>query len=137
MASPSAPLHRLSIAFLLLLTATLVGACHKESATCQALDKLNSSVQALRNVNVVQDGASALQKQVDAVVSDAQALKTAAGSEFGGQGTAFLSSLQDLKDEVQLAIQTPSTANLAAAAGGVSVSVTDYNTLKSALPDCS
>ena len=136
MESRSASLHRLSITFVLILTATLAGACHKESPTCQALDTLKGSVQGLRDVNVVQDGVPALQKQLDTVDTDAQALKSAAGAEFGTEGTAFLTSLQDLKDAVQLAIQSPSTSNVAAAAGGVSVSLTDFSSLQTALPDC-
>jgi hypothetical protein len=89
----------------LVLTSALVagfaGCSSDKSQACKDSTNLKSSVQDLRDVNVVQDGPSALTSAFNQVQTDFQALQSTAKDEFGPDVTAVSNALSALQAAVQ------------------------------------
>jgi hypothetical protein len=81
--------------------AALLAACGGDdddsSSLCNDVDALKSSVQELRDVNVVQNGTSELSSALDKVKSDAQALADSAKQDFGPDVDALQQALSTLE----------------------------------------
>jgi len=93
-----------SVAALVVTTAVVagVGGCSSDKTqTCKDTTNLKSSVQALRDVNVVKDGPSALTGAIAQVNTDFQALQATVKDEFGTEVTAVSNSIAALKTAVQ------------------------------------
>jgi hypothetical protein len=89
------------VAFVL-CAAIALGACSGDddestspttSALCKNVDALKSSVQELKNVDIVQNGVSSLRSALDDVQSDATALADAAKDDFKPQVDALQQAL--------------------------------------------
>ena len=93
-----------SVVTLVLTSALVAGfaSCSSDkSQACQDSTNLKSSIQDLRDVNVVKDGPSALTGAIAQVNTDFQALQATAKDEFGSEVTAVSNSLSALKSAVQ------------------------------------
>jgi hypothetical protein len=125
-------------ALVLIVVAISAGlsACSKPSPTCEALGDLQSSVQALRDVNVVTDGIPALQSAVKTVQTDLATLKSATGTQVGAQLTAMEAAATAMVAAAQQAVDSPGATTIAAVVASVSATVTAADALKAALPDC-
>jgi hypothetical protein len=67
---------------------------------CNQRDELESSVKDLRNVDIVKNGTSALQNQLDTVKDNLDKFKSTAKGEFKSEIDNFQSSLDDLRSAV-------------------------------------
>jgi gas vesicle protein len=88
----------------LLGTTAFLSACsdnNHTSSLCSDVDALKSSTQDLKNVDVVQNGTSALQSALDQVKSDASKLADSAKTEFKPQVDALTSALSSLGTAVK------------------------------------
>jgi gas vesicle protein len=88
----------------LLSVSVVLGACsdsNDKSSLCSDVDALKSSTQQLKDVNVVQQGTSALRSALDQVKSDATALADSAKDEFKPQVEALTSALSALGTAVK------------------------------------
>ena len=112
----------------LLLVST---ACSDDvSPVCEAREQLQSSVEELRNVNVLDDGLDALRTDLDAVGDDLATFRTEAGDELEPEIDAVRASIDQLRETVDTG---GSPADVAASLGaGVSELVTNWNALADA-----
>ncbi len=83
------------------LLAAFLGACSKQSDLCQSIDELQSRLQAVTQVNLVQDGVDALKQSVDAVTQQVDVVKQEASETFGSDITAIESAIGDLQAVVK------------------------------------
>jgi hypothetical protein len=93
-----------AVAGALVCATAFLGACsdsNDKSSLCSDVDALKSSTQELKNVDVVQNGTSALQSAYDKVKSDASALADSAKEEFKPQVDALTSALSSLGTAVK------------------------------------
>jgi hypothetical protein len=67
---------------------------------CRQRDELEDSIKDLRNVDVVKNGTSALQEQLDTVKDNLEAFKSTAKDDFRTEIDDFQSSLDDLRSAV-------------------------------------
>lgn len=107
------PPHRARRAGALLLATAVVStvaACGGSSkpAYCQDRDNLKSSIAGLKDVDVRQNGTSALKDQLKQVQSDANALVKSAQNEFGPDAAALKSAVGVLNTTVRQAAAAPS-----------------------------
>jgi len=113
----------------------LVGAaCGDDvSSACEAQETLQSSVDDLRNIDVVDDGLDALRTDVDAVADNLSTFRDEAGAELEPDVDAVRSAL----DEVRSTLESGGTpAELASSlATGVSDLVAAWDQLKGAAQD--
>ena len=104
-----------------------------ESSFCDDQADLQSSFQDLRDVNVADDGITALDEAIDAVVADAEALR-ASVPDLEPEIDAFTSSVQDLQTSVASA---PNPAEQATAAvDGLSTVSIAWDALEQAGAEC-
>jgi outer membrane murein-binding lipoprotein Lpp len=84
-----------------LLAALLLAgaACGDEDASsaCEARDELESSVEDLRDIDVLDDGLDALRADVDAVGDDLATFRAEAGDELGPQIDAVRGSIDQIR----------------------------------------
>jgi hypothetical protein len=83
-----------------------------QSKTCAQADKVRSSIENVRNVNLSENGMVALQTALAQVGTELQLLKTELGSAAQAQVTAVQSSLDQFRTTVNTAKADPTTANL-------------------------
>jgi len=121
---------------LVIVATTGMSSCSKSSPTCDALSTLQSSVQALRDVNVADDGVPALQSAMTTVQTNLDALKSAADTQAGAQLTAMVAATTATVAAVQQAVDSPDTTTIAAAGVAVAATVAAADALQAALPDC-
>jgi hypothetical protein len=81
-------------------------------STCTSLQKLQSSVDALKNVNIAQQGTDGVKAALDNVQQAAKDAKTAASDQFGSDLDALESAIQKFGDDLS--------------SGRGSESITDY-----------
>ena len=89
---------------LIVCAAVALGACGDDddsSSLCNDVDSLESSVQALGDVDVVQNGTSELRSALDDVQSDADALAESAKKDFGPEVDALQQALSTLGTALQ------------------------------------
>jgi hypothetical protein len=122
-----------ALAVLLIVAASAAGftACSKSSkpAICKDRDNLQSSIQDLRNVNVRQDGVTALTDAFDKVKSNAQTLADAAKSLYGPQVDTVKADITALEQAVNTAKSNKTIDTVSAVLTAVSTLVTDSKTL--------
>ena len=94
----------------------VLGACSSESALCQSIGDLESNVQALRDVNVVDDGIDALTTQVDAVSTSFDEVKQEAGDTFSSDVDAVETAVSGVEGIIQQVQAGTSIADLLAPA---------------------
>lgn len=121
---------------LVLAVALVTGACSSKPQVCSDLDQLQSSVQAVKDVNVESGSLSDLQTKVATVQSDFANVKQSADEAVGTEVSAMDASLQSLKQATDAAIASPDAASISAVVAAVGATQTAYNTLKAAVPDC-
>jgi outer membrane murein-binding lipoprotein Lpp len=100
-----------------------------ESSFCNDREDLQSSMQELRDVNVVDDGIDDLDTALDAVLTDVDTLKASAAT-LAPQVDALESSLQGLQTAVDSA--TTPAEKATAAVDGLSNVSTSWNALEDA-----
>jgi uncharacterized lipoprotein YehR (DUF1307 family) len=124
------------LAVALVLVAVLAG-CGSSSnnskpAYCTNVDNLKSSVKALPNTDVVQNGVSSLKTAVTKVETNAEAVVNSAKSDFPNETSALKSSVTTLTTTVKGAVESPSASSLAQIPGQVSAVVTAAKNLENA-----
>ncbi len=77
------------------------GDTDEQASTCDALQDLSSEVTGLANVDLVGEGTSALDEQVDAIETSWDKARTAADGQFSSQFSALESSLAALGSSVE------------------------------------
>jgi uncharacterized phage infection (PIP) family protein YhgE len=111
----------------------LVGAACSDddvSPACEAREQLQSSVEELRNVDVLDDGLDTLRADLDTVSDDLATLRTEAGDELAPQIDAVRASIDELRSTVD---SGGSPADIATSIStGVSDLVTNWNALADA-----
>lgn len=86
------------------LALLLVGtACSDEEASpvCEAREELESSVQELRDIDILDDGLDTLRADLDTVSEDLAALRAEAGEELAPQLDAFRGALDQVRSTVE------------------------------------
>lgn len=133
----TAPARRGILGTFLLVAVLLSGACSSKPQVCSDLEQLQSSVQALKDVNLTDSGSlSTLQTDLATVQTDFTAVKSSADQAVGSEVSAMGSSLQTLKQAAQAAVASPGASTIGAVATAVGATQTSFNALKSAVPDC-
>jgi hypothetical protein len=103
-------------------------------AYCAATAELKTSVQALRSVDVINGGISAVQTAVSMIQSELSAFQTAAKAQFGPDVTALRTSLANLQSVLTTAAGGQVNAStLVSVVGDVSGVVSAYSTLQTAV----
>lgn len=69
-------------------------------STCSSLQKLQSSVDALKNINVAQQGTDGVKASLDAVKSAAQGVKKSASKQFGSDVDALENAIKQFGDDL-------------------------------------
>ena len=115
----------------LLLGAALVACGSDQPAVCSSVDRLETSVEDLKDVDVTANGLTALQSQLTTIKEDVADLEEDATAEFSAQIEAVDTSYAGLKTSADTAKSDPSMSNLAAVATAVSALVADVKTLAS------
>ena len=77
------------------------GGTDEQASTCDALKDLSAEVTGLANVDLVGEGTSALNEQVDAIETSWNTAKDAADNQFASQFAALQSSLTALGSTVE------------------------------------
>ena len=77
------------------------GGTEEQASTCDALKDLSAEVTGLANVDLVGEGTSALNEQVDAIETSWNTAKDAADNQFASQFAALQSSLTALGSTVE------------------------------------
>lgn len=77
------------------------GGTDEQASTCDALQNLSAEVTGLANVDLVGEGTSALNEQVDAIETSWNTAKDAADNQFTSQFAALQSSLTALGSTVE------------------------------------
>lgn len=77
------------------------GGTDEQASTCDALQNLSAEVTGLANVDLVGEGTSALNEQVDAIETSWNTAKDAADNQFASQFAALQSSLTALGSTVE------------------------------------
>lgn len=100
----------------LLLTGLALAACGSTSSSeptyCDNINSLKQSVKAVSEVNVVQNGTSALKSSVTQVKDNLAAVEETAGEEFASQTSQLKSSVDQLTSTAQSLKSSPSTAGV-------------------------
>lgn len=133
----TAPARRGTLGTFLLVAVLLGGACSSKPQVCSDLEQLQSSVQALKDVNVTDSGSlSTLQTDLGTVQTDFTAVKQSADQAVGSEVSAMNSSLQTLRQSIQAAVASPGATTIGAVATAVSGAQTSFTALQNAVPDC-
>ena len=77
------------------------GGTDEQASTCEALQNLSAEVSGLADVDLVGEGTSALNEQVDAIETSWNTAKDAADNQFASQFAALQSSLTALGSTVE------------------------------------
>ncbi len=118
------------------IAALLSGACSSKPQVCSDLEQLQSSVQAVKDVNVQSGSLSDLQTKVATVQTDFANVKQSADEAVGTEVSAMDASLQSLKQATDAAVASPDATSISAVVAGAASVQTTFNALKAALPDC-
>lgn len=120
--------------FVALAATAAVAGCGSSSKPtyCTNVANLKSSVKALPNTDVVQNGVSALDTAVSKVATNAQAVVSSAKNDFPNETTALKNSVNTLHTTVKQAVESPSASSLAPIPGQISAVVTSAKNLESA-----
>lgn len=105
-----------------LVLSGLIAGCSSDSkpAYCNDADQLKTSVQNLRDVDVVKNGLDSLKTALSNVQASAKTFAAAAKSEFAPQITALQNSLSGLDTAIKSVVGQPSAATVAAIGSAVS-----------------
>ncbi len=116
------------------LSLVLVAGCGGSSkpAYCSSVANLKTSVQALTNVNVVQNGLSSVKSAVQKIQSDAKTVVSSAKSDFPSETSAMETSVNALVSTANQLSASPSPATLATMATEATASVTAIKNFASA-----
>jgi hypothetical protein len=114
----------------------LLGACGSQDPVCDELETLRGSVASIGDINIEQGALSEIQSAVSQIQTDLQAVRDAADEALGGELGTFESTLRELADGVQGAVEAPSAASVAAVVGEVGDTQQAWESLEDAAPDC-
>ena len=122
-----------TIATVLVITVVGVSACggddDDERATpslCDDSEALESSVEDLKNVDVVENGMSSLESALGIISNDAENLITNAGDDFRTEIDAMQSALSDLRSSIENVV-ADGVAPVRAAVSEVEQAATDLS----------
>jgi len=118
------------------IAAALLTACSSTSskpAVCTAAANLKTSVQDLKNVNVRQNGISAVSDQLSKIEQELGTLKTDAKGQYSTQIDDLSTALSSLTSSVNAARAHVNTGTLSAVASGVGSVVSAGNNLVTAV----
>lgn len=124
---------------LMLAALVAVGACGgDESALCKSLKDLKGSVESVEGVDLDEDGLSGLEGALGDVDSDVAAARDAAEEEIGPELDALEASLAAVATVVQGIADAGSVSedSVAALATAVAATITSYEAIEQAAPDC-
>lgn len=113
-----------------------LSACSSQDPVCDELETLKGSVSSLGDISIEEGALADLQSTVSQIQTDLQAVRDAADEKFGTELGTFESTLSELADVVQGAVEAPSAASIAALVGEVGDTQQAWETLKAAVPDC-
>ena len=116
------------------VAALLLSACGDSSkpSYCSAVNNLKNSIEALPNTDVIQNGTNALKSAVTKVENDANAVVSAAKSDFSNEIDAVKTSVDSLSSTVKQLSSSPSAATLAQLPGEASAVATALKNLADA-----
>jgi hypothetical protein len=115
-----------SIPVVVCFSALLIAACGGSSkpSYCSKVSDLEKTVKDLPNVNVIQNGTSALTSALQKVQSDVEAVASSAKSDFPNETSALTSSLDGLAQSVKSLPSSPTPAQVATIVSQASSTVT-------------
>lgn len=117
----------------LAVVAVLLASCgSSKPAYCGNVSNLKNSVHELRNVNVSENGVSALTSQLKTIESNAKSVVSSAQTDFPNETAALSSSLSQLKTALTQLPSAPSATDLAGVARLAKSSATAVTNLASA-----
>lgn len=107
------------------LAALLLSACGSSKPSyCSSVTNLEKSVENLRNINLLQNGTSALTSALQKIEKSAKSVISDAKSDLPSESSDMTSSLNALSTSVKQLSGTPSAATFATIAKQVGASVT-------------
>ena len=112
--------------------AVLAGCGSSKPSYCSAVSNLESSIKAVPNTDVVANGTSALKSALQKVESDAQAVVSAAKSDFPKETSALSDSVTTLSNSVKQLSSSPTPQAVVALAGQATAVVNAGKGLKNA-----
>jgi hypothetical protein len=120
-------------ALALAATAALATGCgSSKPAYCSAVANLESSIKSVPNTDVVTNGTAALKSTLQKVQSDAEAVVSAAKSDFPNETSALSSSVTTISTSIKQLPSSPAPAQVAQLAGQATAVITAAKDLKSA-----
>jgi hypothetical protein len=117
----------------LVLSGLAAGCSSSTPDYCTAAANLKTSVSNLGNVNIAQNGLSALQTALNSVQTNASTFASEAKSTFAPQTTALQNSLSGLNTAIKSAKGQPPATAASAVASSVTQVKTSASTLQSAV----
>ncbi|HSK15070.1 MAG TPA: hypothetical protein VK915_02785 [Gaiellaceae bacterium] len=124
----------LAVATLALVAAGCGG---EESAVCEDLDELQSSIDDLRDLEVGEGALEEARQIADDIVAQAQTAQDDAEAELGDELAAFQTSVQGLVAEVETAAASGFSAeSLQAISAAITASTSSFQAVQDAAPDC-
>jgi hypothetical protein len=134
-------------------SATALAACSSSSSksssttttttpsTCASLQKLQTSIDALKNINVAQQGTDGVQASLNDVKTAAQGVKKSASKQFGSDVDALENTIKQLGDDLSAGKGSQSIVDWAQTLGDDVTAVVDsfdklQTAAKSGLKDC-
>jgi esterase/lipase len=121
-------IHSIAAAAIAAVALSACGGSSKPSY-CSKVSDLESSVKALGNLNVIQNGTSSLKTALQKVQSSAQDAVSAAKSDFPNETKALNDAVGALKTSVDQITGTPTPAAVAALAKDAAATVTAVQNL--------
>jgi hypothetical protein len=105
---------------------------------CSSVDKLKSSIKAIPNTNVIQNGTNALKSQLTEVENNAKAVVDGAKKDFPNETDALKSAVNGLSTTITQLTSSPSAATIAQVPAQISaVSTTVQNFTSATKSKCS
>jgi hypothetical protein len=126
----------------LLLTMCLAAGCgssgnsnttSSKAAYCDSFTSLQKSVDNLKNTDIVKNGTSALEKNLNSIKTDAQHVADNAKSAFSSEADAVVKAVDSLSSTVKQASSSPSATTLAAIPAAITTAVDSVKSLADAI----
>jgi hypothetical protein len=122
----------LAVAVVIAVAVALAGCGSSKPSYCSKLTTLKQSVKDLPSTDVIGNGVNALKANINKVADNANAVVSAAKSDFPNETKAISSSVDSLKTSVSQLQNGASASVLAQTAGNVSALATSVKNFSSA-----
>jgi predicted PurR-regulated permease PerM len=122
----------LAVAVVIAVAVALAGCGSSKPSYCSKLTTLKQSVKDLPSTDVIGNGVNALKANINKVADNANAVVSAAKSDFPNESKAISSSVDSLKTSVSQLQNGASASVLAQTAGNVSALATSVKNFSSA-----